>query len=544
MNQFWTQFLAALCFFFFGIRLTEEGLRKALGDRFRLHAETLTRRPVQALFIGIVMTMLLQSSSATLLLLIGLGSIGVLSVRQATPVVLGADVGTTLIILLLASAVQFDIRAVSLSVLTVAFVATFLFQKNRPKFYAQAFLGFAFILFGLGLLTSASEPLRQSPLVRALISELVSNPWVAMVFAAILTGIVQKTAAVLGILISFAAAGLLTAPQAVPFVLGVNLGSTVLPFVASLRAQADGKRIAYIHVALKAIGVLAVMPFAASAGEWIVGWVAQPPYQVATVHIVFNVAVALVFLPLTPLVAKAALRWVHVRDEEKEFSPKYLDPAALDSPGLAFANVFRELLRMAEIAQEMCSQVLIPFEELGRDTMERLEEMDDQVDHLDREIKFYLAKVNQAQLTETEARRQMELLTLTHDLEQIGDVINKEMMELAEKKRRKNVSFSVDGWKEIREFHRMVIENFRLAITALASGDTELGKKVLRHKKHLAEIEQDYSQKHLLRLHQGLRESFETSSIHLDLLSNLRRINSIICRMAYPVIDRRAANGA
>lgn len=536
MNHFWTLFLGAICFFFFGIRLAEEGLRKALGDRFRVHVEKLTRRPVSALFLGIVMTMLLQSSSATLLLLIGLGSIGLLSVRQAVPVVLGADVGTTVLVLLLASAVQFDIRSASLAILIFAFLATFVFQGGRMKSYAQAFLGFGFLFYGLGLLTAVSEPLKTSSLVRDLIAAIVSGPWVALVFAALLTGLVQKSAAVLGVLISFAASGLLTAQEAVPFVLGVNLGSTVLPFLGSLRAQADGKRIAYIHVVLKILGVLAVMPFAAGVGRGSAHWIATPSFQVAAIHIGFNIVLALLFLPLAPFVAKAAQRWVHPRVEEKEFQPKYLDPAALDSPGLAFANVFREILRMAEIAQEMCSQVLIPFEEPGRETMERLEELDDQVDHLDREIKFYLAKINQAQLTEVQGRRQLELMTLTHELEQIGDVINKEMMELAGKKKRKNVSFSAEGWKEIQEFHRMVMENFRLAITALASGDTELGKKVLRHKKRLAEIEQDYGQKHLLRLHQGLRESFETSSIHLDLLSNLRRINSIVCKMAYPVI--------
>jgi phosphate:Na+ symporter len=542
MNSFWTLFLGALCFFFFGLRLAEDGLQVALGDRFRLYVEKLTRRPAGALLVGIAMTMLLQSSSATLLMLIGLGSIGILSVRQAVPMVLGADIGTTLIVLLLASAVHFDLRAVSLTVLVLAFLATFIFQGGRAKAYSQVFLGFGFVFYGLGLLTTANEPLRESTLVRDILQAVDSNPWVAFFSAAILTGIVQKTAAVLGLVISFAASGLLTASEAVPFVLGVNLGSTVLPFVGSLRAQADGKRIAYIHVAIKVVGVLAVMLFAGAAGRWVEGWVSAPPYQVAAIHIGFNVALALFFLPLAPVVAGLAQKWVRVRQEEKEFAPKYLDPGALDSPGLAFANVFRELLRMGEIAQEMCSQVLIPFEEEGRETMERLEEMDDQVDHLDREIKFYLAKVHQAQLGESQVRRQMELLTLTHDLEQIGDVINKEMMELAEKKRRKNVSFSAEGWKEIQAFHRMVMENFRLAITALASGDSELGKKVLRHKKHLGEIEQDYGQRHLLRLHQGFRESFETSSIHLDLLSNLRRINSIICRMAYPVIDRRASS--
>jgi phosphate:Na+ symporter len=540
MNEFsFIQFFGAICFFFFGLRTAEEGLRKAMGDNLRIHIERLTRTWLAGLLVGVVLTAIFQSSTATMVMLIGMGSIGVLSVRQAVPVVLGADIGTTLLVLLLAASVRFDIRTVALGVLIFAFLGNFLFQRNRPKFFAQAFLGAGFLFYGLGLLTAAGEPLKENPLVREVLKAVSSNSWVIFFFGAILTTLLQKSAAVLGILMSFAASGLISASEAVPFVLGVNLGSVSGPFAASWRAQADGKRIAYIHVALKAVGCFLAMPFAARIGGLLEGWIAGPSYQVAAIHIGFNVALAALFLPFTSLISKAALRFVHAPAEEKEFSAKYLDPASLDSPGLAFANVFREVLRMAEIAQEMCAQVLAPFEEAGRDTMQRLEELDDQVDHLDREIKFYLAKVNQAQLAELQARRQLELLTLTHDLEQIGDVINKECMELAEKKRRKNVAFSADGWREITEFHRMVVENFRLAITALASGDLDLGKKVLRHKKHLAEIEQEYGQRHLLRLHQGLRESFETSSIHLDLLSNLRRINSIVCRMAYPVIDRR-----
>lgn len=544
MNNFWTLFLGALCFFFFGLRLVEEGLRSALGDKLRTHIERLTRQPLQALFVGIVMTMLFQSSSATVLLLIGLASIGIVTVRQATPVVLGADIGTALIVLLLASAVHFDIRAVSLTVLIFAFVATFVLRKDRPKAYAKVFLGFGFVFYGLGMMSTANEPLGQSRLVQDVMEAILSNPWIAFIFATVLTGVVQKTAAVLGIVIAFAASGLLTAEGAVPFILGVNLGGTVLPFVGSLRARSDGRRIAYVHVGIKVVGVFVVMFFTGAVGRLAELWISAPSFQVAAIHIGFNVALAAVLLPFTSWIARLAKRWVPVAKEDRKFHQKYLDHAALESPGLAFANVFREILRMAEIAQEMFNQVLIPFEEAGRETMERLEEMDDQVDHLDREIKFYLAKVDHAQLGEEQARRQMELLTLTHDLEQIGDVINKEMMELADKKRRKNVSFSEEGWHEIGAFHRMVMENFRLAITALASGDIGLGKKVLRHKKHLGGVEQDYGQKHLLRLHQGLRESFDTSSIHLDLLSNLRRINSVICRMAYPVIDRREVDNA
>jgi len=189
----------------------------------------------------------------------------------------------------------------------------------------------------------------------------------------------------------------------------------------------------------------------------------------------------------------------------------------------------------------MTAQVLIPFKEVGTAALEKLEEMDDQVDFLDREIKFYLARISQAQFTEEQSNRQLELLMLTHDLEQVGDVVTKDIMELARKKQRKNVAFSEDGWKEICDFHQKVLENFHLAINSFASNDVELGKTVIRHKKSLADIEEGLAQRHLMRLHQGSRESFDTSSIHLDLLSNLRRINAIISKLAYPVLDRRQA---
>ena len=210
----------------------------------------------------------------------------------------------------------------------------------------------------------------------------------------------------------------------------------------------------------------------------------------------------------------------------------------LDSPTLALANVFREVLRVAEIAQEMFSKGLKPFEEVGNDTIEELEGYDDQIDLLYREVKFYLAKISQNQLTDEQSQRQIELLMLTNGLESIGDVITKSMVELARKKKRKKVSFSEDGWFEVKDFHRKVMENFHLAVTSFASNDIELGKKVIRHKRYLATLEQELGQNHLLRLHEGFQESFDTSSIHLDLLSDLRRINSIVSKMAYPVLDR------
>ncbi|HLG20021.1 MAG TPA: Na/Pi cotransporter family protein [Bdellovibrionota bacterium] len=536
-------FLGGLCFFLYGLHLTEESLRQAAGDELRGWLTRLTRHRLSAFFFGALMTVVLQSSTATTVMLVGLTGIGVLSLRSAMPMVLGADVGTTLLVLILASFVQLDAAAIALSILIVGFLCTFFFRANPLRTYARALLGFGFLFYGLSLVAGAGGMLRGSILVREILMALSNHRSVALFFAALVTGLIQSSAALIGILLSFSASGILDVTQAVPFILGANLGNSVAPLLVGIRSQDEGKRLASFHVTAKVLGVLVAFPFMdqlVTRVQWIT---ASPTFQIAAIHILFNIGIAVILLPTISTAARILSIVVPARPRETRFGAKYLDEQSLDSPSLAFANVFRETLRMAEIAQKMVAQSLIPFEEGGTETMERLEELDDQVDRLDREIKFYLARVNMAQLTDVQARRQVELLTLTHDLESIGDVINKDLMELAKKKRRKNVSFSKEGWAEIQEFHRKVMENFHLAITSLATGDAELGSKVIRHKSHLALLEQELGQNHLRRLHQGLREAIDTSSIHLDILSNLRRINSIVSKLSYPVLDRRDQGG-
>jgi phosphate:Na+ symporter len=532
-------FLAAVGFFLYGLRLVQTNLRQLSGEKLRLHVTKLTTNRLSAFLLGIGMTVVLQHSAATVVMMIGFAGMGYVSLPQATAVTLGADVGTTLIVFLLASFVRFSSGQADLAFVALAFLFYFTMREGKKPFFTRAFLGVALMLYGMGQISAASQPLKQSELVLQLIGATASNPAVAIFLATLLTIVLQSSVAMIGVLLTFTSSGTMTLEQAMPFVLGANLGTTLLPFLTGLRARTDGRRLAYVHVGMKLVAVALIAPFLGGLAGPVSASVASPAFEVAAFHFAFNLALAVLFLPLAAGVAAAASRLLPPNEEERTFSAKYLDPAALDSPMLAFANVFREILRMAEIAQRMCAQALLPFEETGTDTVERLEEMDDQVDHLDREIKFYLAKLSQSRLTDEQSQRQMELLMLTHSLEQIGDVITKEMLELAEKKRRKTVSFSQEGWAEIRDFHRKVVENFELAISSFASNDPELGQKVLRHKKRLAEIERELGQKHLMRLHQGLRESFETSSIHLDLLSNLRRINAIISKMAYPVLDRR-----
>jgi len=313
--------------------------------------------------------------------------------------------------------------------------------------------------------------------------------------------------------------------------------------MAGLRAQTEGRKLAGMHFVFKVVGVALAIPLAEFLLAASSSVFSSPTFQVAGLHIIFNVGIAVIFLPWVAPAAEWIGRAVPVSADTVRFKPKYLEEGALSSPTWAFANVFREILRIAEIVQGMCAMALKPFEEVGGVTEKKLIAMDDQVDTLTREIKFYLAKIVQGSLTEEQSKREVELLMLATDLEAIGDVITKELLALSAKKQRKQVSFSAEGWNEINDFHAKVLENFRLAVTSFATGDVSLGEKVLRHKKMLAQIEQALGQKHLLRLSEGLRESYDTSSLHLDMLGNLRRINSIVSKLVYPVLSRQKPSG-
>lgn len=531
--------LGAIGFFLYGLHMLEENLRHVAGDHLRTLASRLAANRVQAFLLGLFMTVILQSSTATTTMMVGLTTVGVLTLRQATSVVLGADVGTTVLVLVLASLAKLDTSSIAMGTLLIGFVATFLVRHGRMKFFAQATMGLGFLMYGLSLISAANAPLRESGLFRALLTAVAGNPPAALFLAALFTTLVQSSAAMIGILVSLGASGILGPMEAVPFILGANLGSPVMPFIVGLRSKGEGRRLGILHAGTKVLGVLIAFFFLRRLGLFAESLPLPVPYQLAAIHIVINVALAVVFLPFVPALTAWAQRTFTLPIQRKTSGSIYLDERVLDQPTVAFANVFREILRMAEITQEMVAKALVPFDDPGRDSMQKLEEMDDHVDMLDREIKFYLAKITQSQLTEDQSRRELELLMLTHGLESIGDVITKEILELAEKKKRKQVAFSGDGWNELKDFHAKVVENFQLAVSSFASGSEEIAQKVVRHKKYLGRLEQDLGQKHLLRLHQGHKESFDTSSIHLDILSNLRRINSIVAKMAYPAIDRR-----
>jgi phosphate:Na+ symporter len=318
------------------------------------------------------------------------------------------------------------------------------------------------------------------------------------------------------------------------------LGNCVMPVLSAVRASVEGKRVAAAYVILKGSGVagglLLLTPFTT-----LVSWTAASiPHQIANAHTLFNVLLALGALPFLPWGAALA-RWIVPVPPDASTSKlhvQYLDERALETPSLAFAQATREILRMAEMVQRMLAKVMTVFETNDRDLVDDISEGDDYVDYLEHHIKLYLTKLSRSALSDEQAARELELIAFTSDLETIGDIVDIDLMHLAKKKIRKGMKFSKEGAAEIGCFHASVMESFELSIAAFTGGDVDLARKLLRHKVKIAEMAQELTEAHIQRLHQGLRESIETSSIHLDLLSNLKRINSQLSNIAHLILMR------
>jgi len=259
---------------------------------------------------------------------------------------------------------------------------------------------------------------------------------------------------------------------------------------------------------------------------------------VANTHTLFNVALAIVFLPLVPLVARLVERAVPARTEATEqFGPRYLDRSSLESPALALGQTTREILHMADIVREMLRNAYRCFKEGNETLCDEVQKEDDKVDLLNNEIKAYITRLSEQALNREESRREIALLSFANELESAGDIIDKNLIELAKKKIALKVDFSKEGWVELEGYFQKVLENFEIAISAFASQDRILALQLLRHKHHINETERELRNRHFRRLHAGLTESFETSAVHLDVLTNLKRINSHLTAVAYPIVE-------
>lgn len=517
----------------YGVRLVGEGLQRAAGSRLRHILQSLSGDRFRGLLVGAGVTAVLQSSSATTVMLVGFASAGLLSLRQTIGVILGADIGTTVTVQLIA----FDLTAYAPLIIFAGWLLGAI-GRGWVGYSGRAVLGFGLIFLGIRLIAEGTAPLHGNDLFHQVMAALIDQRLVLLVIAAVFTALVHSSAAVIGIAISLAATGLVPIEGAIPVILGANVGTAATALLASATGNVEARRVAVAHAAFKVAGAAVFLPLMDPFASFVAGLTPDDvPRQVANAHTIFNVALAVLFLPLATPAADLITRLIPDRGQDRE-GAIYLDPRALDTPAVALGQAVREVLRMADLVVASLKDSLRVLERDDATLMDQVRRRDDQIDRLEEDVKKYLTQMREQSLTPEQAERETGLLFVVVDLEAIGDVIDKQLMELAEKKIRGHHRFSEQGAREIADLHAKVTENLELAIAALASGDASIAEKVLRHKSRISELERRYRRSHMDRLHAGLRESVDTSSIHLDVLLGLRQVNSFATAIAYAVLGR------
>jgi phosphate:Na+ symporter len=322
-----------------------------------------------------------------------------------------------------------------------------------------------------------------------------------------------------------------------PMIFGANVGTAATALVAAVGANAEARRVAAAHAIFKVVGVIIFVPFSIAFADLVKHTTDDPARQIANAHSLFNLILALVFLPFTRIAADLFTRLIPDTGR-REIGAMYLNPNVLDTPAVAIGQATREVLRLGDVVLQSLRDTITVFERDDERLMKEIIRRDDLIDRLEEDIKQYVVKLREQSLTEEQSERESALLFTVVNLEEIGDVIEKDLMELAEKKMRGHYRFSAQGWAEIVDLHRMVVENLELAISAVATQDRGIAEKVVRHKGNINLMERRLRQRHIERLHEGLRETIDTSSIHLDVLAALKRANSLVAGIAYAVLGQ------
>ncbi|MCX7944622.1 MAG: Na/Pi cotransporter family protein [Deltaproteobacteria bacterium] len=528
-------FCGGLALFLLGLNFLRDAIQHFAGERLRLVIQQFTSNRFLGMFWGAVFTVVLQSSTAMTVMLVGLTQSGIISLTQAMPILLGSDVGTTITVQL----ISFRLDRYSLFMVALGFALFFFGKKYRIKFAGQLLLGFGLIFYGIKVLIDSSLPLQNSEVFSIVLKYFGENEMLCLIFSTIITALIHSSAATLGVIISLAISGSMTIEVAIPFIYGANIGTCFTALLAGIGSDANGKRTAVAHVLFKIIGVVIFYPFTEYFAYLVSQTDTSVARQIANAHTIFNLSIAIILIPFSTLTANILKRFFRESEKEgMEFKPKYLDRSALSTPALALGYASREIMRMSSIVESMLRDTIKVFIEHDLDLLEDIQRRDNKVDILEREIKFYIISIDRTSVTKQQTRQEFDLISFISDLENIGDLINRTILEMARKMIKMGFHFSEEGKKELMEFHKDVMEGFRLSITAFDTNSEELARKAINYKEVLIEKEKEFKEAHIQRLHKGLKESINTSSIHLELLSHLRRANSIATRIAYAILER------
>jgi phosphate:Na+ symporter len=529
---------AAVMLLLWAVRMVRTGVERAWGTGLRSVLRKAGGGVLGMACAGTILAIILQSATAVGILAAGFATSGLISISAGIAALLGADFGSALVVKLL----SFDLSEL-IPILLLTGATLFLkFEHRQVRQIGRVILGVAFILLSLRMVGAATEPLRESAVLPQVAAWLAGDPLTAFVVAALLAWGLHSSVATLLIFANFAASGVLPVEAAAPMVLGANLGGALVAVWLTRDAGLPARRIPLANLMFRgagsviALGLLQVVPqpmqhLGLGAGA-----------QLVNFHVLFNLGLLVLSLPLTGLMDRLTAQIWPTPEGDAATAATWrsaLDRNAIARPNLALASAQRELLRMGETLEAMLRPVMDVLEVGDESAIARLRAMDAEINQRHSDIKLFVAELNRGKLTEEEACRGLELAGLANDFEAIGDIIAKTLLSQAADKARLKVRFSDEGWRELSSLHARVMANAQIALNVLVSSDLESARLLVAEKAVLRQLERDFHDRHIARLRSGNLRSIESSDIHMEVVRALKEVNSLLVKVAYPILSER-----
>ncbi|WP_100406796.1 Na/Pi cotransporter family protein [Bacillus solitudinis] len=528
-------FFGGLGIFLFGIKYMGDGLQKVAGERLRDLLDKFTTNPLMGVLAGLVVTVLLQTSTGTTVLTIGLVNAGFMTLQQAIGVIMGANIGTTVT----AFIIGIKISKYALPIIAVGAALIFFIKNKKINNYGQVIFGFGALFYGLELMGTGLKPLRELPSFIELTISMSDSPLLGVLIGTLFTVAVQSSSASIGLLQQLYDQGAMDLAAALPVLFGDNIGTTITAVLAAIGASVAAKRAALTHVIFNLIGtiiVLIIFPFFLSFISYLaVQLNLNLPMTIAFAHGIFNVSNTVIQLPFVAVLAIIVTKLVPGEEFSVEYKAKHLDPRFIgSSPAIALGQAKQEVLRMADFSEKglvEVSQYLINGQKRHSEMAIQLE---DAINNLDRKITEYLIQISSHSLSGQDSKLHSMLLDTVRDIERIGDHIEN-IVELKDYEKANKVNLSERALDDLNEMFDLTISTLREAISCLDSGDIEKAKSVLAKEELIDKMERKLRKQHILRINEG-KCSGSAGIVFVDIVSNLERIGDHSVNIAEAVI--------
>jgi phosphate:Na+ symporter len=525
-------FFGGIGILLYGIQVMGDGLQKILGRQLRTLLESITKKPVLGVLAGILITILFQSSTATTVILVGLTNAAVITLKQTMPVILGADIGTTVT----AQLIALKFTELSLLIVGIGAPIAFFTKKDRHHRFGQALVGFGFLFLGLKIIGDSLKPLQGSQAFTEVLLFVSRSPLLAIAASAAVTFLIHSSAAVMGIIMVLAGYDLINLNSAIYLLLGSNVGTSFTALLASIGSRREAQRVALAHFLSKLGGTIFFFPFVPWFGSFLATLTHSVAYQVANAHAIFNLGMAAVLLPFIKPGARF-IEWLLPEKRIPEQEPKFLREEVITMPSVAIGLAQRETIRISAGTLRMIWYIKKALETANSDYLERIVYKEKAMDALCRAAVDYLTRVLRQPLHQDEQGYAMGLIRILDSLEKINDIIERDIRYRIETKLNRGVHFSLHGKEELMTLVESLMRGMRMTHKALVQNNPPLAEEAVTcHPRNVALI-LEFRQNHIHRLTEGIKESEESSNLHLELLNSFQHLSEMVRNIDLIIFD-------